>query len=185
MKAILKCQFELHRNIEIQDVYKLLYQAALGSEHALSDPGMSFLKLTNEIVALKIGSKEHIVEPISPHNDLVRINLRPYVHYGGNLKILNEKFYQTAKEFKGNIEDLKIYWQEFKEFVTDSSGGFKQKDIDLYLESMKNAGYPSVHHSKNYKIVNDPAYRVVLLDLIYEEINRLGQISIPANFLRT
>lgn len=147
--------------MQVEDLYKLIYQAALGSEHAFLDEDSARVRLEKEVAELTGVVREPEVEELSPDGDIVRVNLRPYIHSGGNIDQLFEAFVKSSKEFRGDVRKLVQYaeWVELMAFSKEI--GLAQLVIAEYMEKMCNLGYPSVHHSSIYKEAYHPAYRVV------------------------
>ena len=49
-----------------EDLYKLVHQAALGSEHAVQDEALARERLAREIAVLGPGPEEPLLDPLSP-----------------------------------------------------------------------------------------------------------------------
>jgi hypothetical protein len=60
-------------------VYKLLHQAAMGSEHAAPEEALARAWLDRELSQMGPGPAEGVVDPISPDGEVVRVHLRPFV----------------------------------------------------------------------------------------------------------
>ena len=151
---------------QLQDVYKLAFQAALGSEHAAPDETAARRWLEQEIATLGSGPDDPAIEPISPDNRLVRINLRPYLAAGGSLEPLLQAFLRTAVGWQGQRT---VLHQSLATVVDLSEAGelaFSPSDARTYFNRLANADYPAAHHSPLYRDLYHPAYRVILLDLL-------------------
>ena len=61
--------------LQIQDLYKLLHQAALGSEQAVPDSASAERWLTMELREMGEGIVEPLIDPISHNGDVVRVHL--------------------------------------------------------------------------------------------------------------
>jgi len=89
--------------MQIQDVYKLLHQAAMGSEHAVSNPESARGWLIRELAEMGEGVPEPLIDPISPDDEIVRVHMRPYVAAGYDPDLLLDAFIRTANEYRGDI----------------------------------------------------------------------------------
>jgi len=174
LKVILKTQFKTYRSIMIQDIYKLFFQAAMGCEHAAADEKASFEILKKEITEMKSGPSERLFDTISPDGKIIRINLRPYIEAGGNIEILNIRFIKSASAYKGSIKKLLEFWCWFMEHQRVIPMEFTKAALSRFIKEMEKNNYPAVHHSSEYRKSNSPAYRVVLKDLIWNEIQRIS-----------
>ena len=67
---------------QLQDVYKLAHQAALGSEHAVVTPDLARQLLEKEVNSLADRTTEPLLDPISTGGEIVRVHLQPYMDAG-------------------------------------------------------------------------------------------------------
>jgi hypothetical protein len=147
--------------MQIQDVYKLIHQAALGSEHAISDPESARNRMERELAEMGAGLDEPFLDPISEDEQIVRVHLRSFVAQGGDPDMLLDAFIRTANEFRGDIQVLKNYLN-----IAKTTQHFPSAAMDEFIESMQARNYPAVHHSPEYERLYRPAYRVVWRKLI-------------------
>jgi hypothetical protein len=158
---------------EIQDLYKLIHQAAMGSEHAISDFTAAQAWLDREIKTLEEGPQEPTVDPISPGGAIVRVNLRPYLAMAGDPHVLLKAFVQTANEYPGSQEELIRYWTTAEQVAEDNKLPFKHAAMQKFFAPLKTQNFPALHHSEVYEASYHPAYRVVS-NIILEQIQRDG-----------
>ena len=151
---------------QLQDVYKLAFQAALGSEHAAPSEAAARHWLETEIAALSPGLAEQLIERLSPDGRIARVNLRPYLANNGSPDDLLHAFLQTAARWQGNRETLRWYMAWVLELIETGKLAFPPLDARIYFTHMEQAGFPAAHHSHPYRQNYHPAYRVVLLDLL-------------------
>jgi len=152
-ESILKSHLARYPEMQIQDVYKLIHQAALGSEHAVTNPKAARAWLKQELAEMGEANAEPMIDPISADGQIVRVHLRPFIAHGGDPEVLLTAFVRTANEFHGDEQTLKNYWDI-------ATGFFSPAAMDDFIQSMK--GYPAVHHSPIYTQRYRPAYRVIL-----------------------
>jgi hypothetical protein len=147
--------------MQVEDLYKLIYQASLGSEHAFLDEDSARVWLDKEVAELNGIIREQEVEELSPDGDIVRVNMRPYILSGGDIDQLFEAFVKSSKEFRGDVRKLVQYAEWVKLMALSKEIDLTQLDIAEYIEDKRRLGYPTVHHSSIYKEAYHPAYRVV------------------------
>jgi hypothetical protein len=153
---ILRSHLTRYPDMQIQDVYKLIHQSTLGSEHAGTDPEAARKWIERELVEVGEEPVEPVVDPISPDGEIVRVHMRPYVLSGGSVETLFSAFIRTANEYPGDRVLLKKYWD-----IAAPMSGFPITDMENFIQTMDSKGYPAVHHSLEYKNAYRPAYRVI------------------------
>jgi hypothetical protein len=156
MEAVLRAHLVRYPFMQIQDVYKLMHQAALGSEHAISSADGARQWLQRELAEMDSGPEESLIDPISPDGQIVRVHLRPFVAQGGDPEMLLNAFIRTANEFHGSQQVLNEYWNAAVELRH-----FPSSEMNEFIESMRVKKYPAMHHSADYERLYRPAYRVI------------------------
>ena len=163
--AVLAAHFEMHRGLEPQDIYKLLYQGVLGPEHVMDDVRAAKKSLYLEVVRLLPAARaiQPILEPLSPA--LCRVNLQPFIQVGGSVDIVWRLLRQTARDYKsGTLTDLERSWRYF--LATPWASLYAPEILAQFWQRMATAGFPPVHHSRSYAEANAPHYRVVMRHLV-------------------
>jgi len=170
MRTILMQHARRYPNWAIADLYKLIYQASNGSEHALGDTAQVRLWLTRELAHLRLGFDEPLLDPISPDNRFVRIHLRPFALRHLNPKGLLQAFILTGTSFPPAPDRLIRYAELACQLAWEGVLPFGSEQISRYTADMQVAGFPAVHHSERYSQEYCPAYRVVAQELLPREI---------------
>jgi hypothetical protein len=158
---ILAAHLARYPQIQMADLYKLLHQAALGSEHAVSVEQEARKWLDRELAEMEAGSDDPLLDPISPDRQILRVHLRPYIHAGKDPEILLCAFIRTANEWHGSLKKLRDYGTTAMQMMKQFAGQFSPEEIETYFEKMESQGFPAMHHSEVYKRLYRPAYRVV------------------------
>lgn len=153
--------------MQLDDIYKLLHQAALGPGHAVDDPAAARKRLVAEIDALPdAGSIEIARDIISPDGRLARIHLRTYLAAGGTADALSRAFVETANNYPASPEKLAKFCGCLGDLAAAGSIPFRQAQVEEYFATVARDGYPAVHHSDAFRHAYHPAYRVVAVDLL-------------------
>ncbi|MDD5645684.1 MAG: DUF4111 domain-containing protein [Candidatus Bipolaricaulis sp.] len=145
----------------LDDLYKLVHQAAMGSEHAVIDETRARAWLVREMAEVGPGPDEPLVDPISPEGGIVRVHLRPYVRRGLDPDLLAEGFVRTAREFRGTPEAVEMALAEAAQLAREGMLTFPEAGVRLFADRMRRAGFAPIHHSAAYAAAYRPAYRVV------------------------
>ncbi len=152
--------------MEVQDIYKLVHQASMGSEHAVQNVDVTRALLDREVNELADGPEEPTQDIISADGRLVRINLRPYLASNASLEKLFDAFVRTANEFEGSTLRLKRYCSYAEPLTGESLLAFSRTAMRSFFDQMETQGFPVVHHSTAYDTAYQPAYRVVLHEFL-------------------
>jgi hypothetical protein len=144
-----------------QDIYKLLFQAALGCEHAVDDEKSVRIWLAREWSEMGAGPSDPLLDPISPDGQILRIHLRPYLRSGKDPEILLKAFLRTATEWRGSTEMLKAYGEQAAAQLQAGTVPNRPEGIEAYFARLEKQGFPAVHHSEEYTRLYRPAYRVI------------------------
>jgi hypothetical protein len=162
LRKILTDQLARYPRMEVQDLYKFLHQAAMGSEHAVRDTAMARDWLRREIANLdSVSVREPLMEPLSPDGQLVRVNLRPYLESGGKPEALLRAFVRTANEYPGEPATLERYWLIAEAMCSEGELPFLRTEMESFFAARRDQGFPAVHHSEDYGQLYRPAYRVI------------------------
>ncbi|GIX48091.1 MAG: hypothetical protein KatS3mg131_2302 [Candidatus Tectimicrobiota bacterium] len=164
LAATLAAHFRQHRLLAPQDVYKLLYQAVFGPEHALIDLASARMRFYQELIELPTTpSSLPLLEPVSPL--LCRVNLQPFVQHGGDVRALWRAWRQTGQQFRpGTLADLQRYWAWFR--ASPWARRYLPEQLAQFWLQQATAGFPPVSHSAGYRAASAPHYRVVLRALL-------------------
>ena len=147
---------------QLQDLYKLAFQAALGSEHAAPGEAAARRWLEDEIAMLGAGPEDLPIEGISPDGRLVRVNLWPYFAVGGDMEGVLQAFLRTAAAWRGTRQVLQQYTAWAVELAAGGGLAFSAEEMHSFFDKLAEAGYPAAHHSAIYREEYQLAYRVVM-----------------------
>lgn len=161
LSCILVAHSRRYPHWQLVDLYKLLHQACLGSEHAASDQAGVRAWLEKELATMGDGPEEPLVDDISPSGEVVRVHLRPYVAAGHDPDRLLEVFWRTAQEYRGSLERLQWCGEVAGQVASAGLLPFQPTQIGEFMRRMAQQGFPTAHHSPIYGQLYRPAYRVV------------------------
>jgi len=153
-----------HKNIAIQDVYKLLYQGVFGAEHLLSDAERAITILNEEWQRVPANKTEALFEPLSIDGNVVRANIRRCKAEEITVEQLWTIFYTSVTKVRATKSDFEKVWDGFVELCRLQHLPFQADDAHQFGIQAKSEGWPAKHHSAAYREANYPAYRVVLKD---------------------
>jgi len=161
-KKIITEQIERYPLIEIQDLYKLSYQAAMGHVHLGVDSTMLHNYLISELENIDTSYMEALTEEISPDGFVVRLNLRPFKVSNGDHNKLFKAIFNSSKVFQPSKDNLERYWKFIEEMASEGLLPYKLENLKSFMNKMRSQNYPTVHHSDSYRNHYKPAYRVLI-----------------------
>jgi hypothetical protein len=153
---------QLRPQMQVEDVYKLLYQANFGVEHFLTDTAGVRKHLFDELATMDTTNHgEQLIERISPTDEIVRINLRPFRQLKLDPHLLIRVIFSSASETTPDTEGLYHDWNEFVSLVRYDFLKFPMKDVHEWDARVSAGNLQPAHHSQQYVELHKPAYRVV------------------------
>ncbi len=155
MDQLLRRHLEAHREAEIQDAVKFLYQRHMGPGHLISDEDAALQRLRDEWDALDPAAGVPLSEPLG--RGLCRLNLAPCRELGISPELVSRMFCLTAGTCEKDPEGLAAALAP--ENLADLP--WPQEEIREYTDRYRESGYPAVSHSSAYRTACHPAYRVV------------------------
>lgn len=120
-------------------------------------------RLAEEWQSLTPSEADPLYEAIRPDGSLLRLNLRPYKAAGGSLDELASACLETGQRAWGTQADLLQTWGEFLALCQAGCwSNLAPADCSSFTTWLQEQGFPPIHHSKRYRSLYQPAYRLVL-----------------------
>lgn len=161
VRQLLRDHAMRYPRMEAPDIYKLLHQAALGSEHAMSSPEAAHKWLASKIVQLSAGPDDPLIDPLRPDSMVVRVHLRPFLAQGDDTEALLSAFIHSSNTPVGSTRRLKRCLRYAVQSSTAGEIPTGKQALATYVAQQARRGYPPVHHSEAYVATYAPAYRVL------------------------
>jgi hypothetical protein len=175
MRSILEDHNERYPLWEMDDVYKLIHHASMGSEHAIRDEARVRDFLMTELAGLEPGPDEPMIDPISPDGQIMRIHLRPFLAKDLDPEVLLQAFITTAQLYPPSTDQLRKYADIAVQLAIDSHLPIEPDVFNEFINDQAGIGLPAVHHSTQYEDAYKPAYRVVARDVLSAQMIALGE----------
>ena len=166
VSQLLSAHLERYPAMQLDDIYKLLHQAALGPGHAVDNPAAARKRLDEELAALGEAPDELLQDVISPDGRLGRVHLRPYLASGGDPDALHRAFVETANSYPASLDKLAKFCGCLGDLAAAGGIPFAREEVLAYFGKIARDGYPVVHHSEAFRHAYHPAYRVIAVDLL-------------------
>ncbi len=143
--------------LQIQDIFKFLYQSSFGCEHLVRSEEDAVLQIKRELCDAGEISGE-LVEELD--GNYCRVSLG-YVGAGLSVTTLGKLFCMSAKREESPIPSLEKKLKTTEQLISQGELPFSLKEFSNSLGLWKSAGYPSLHHSEQFRALYRPAYRVI------------------------
>ncbi len=147
--------------LEIQDIFKFIFQSACGCEHMVSD---------RERVLNYIRYEYENMTPSDPKIDALDGNYSR-VHLsciGEKLTVdaLADMFLLSARKEPDTRAEIEAKIFVVRELIAAGELGFSLDEFDRAAEEWKSLGYPAIHHTDSFRAAYRPAYRVIHNDYL-------------------
>ena len=161
LEELVRWHQRLKPDLEVVDVYKMLFQSVFGIQHILHDKAKRYLEEELSTLEMQKSSDEPLIENISIDNVMVRVNLRPFKMRSLSSDKLFLAMVTSAKETRGTQKAFLKLWNRFKSLVEAGKLNFDRSSLGDFDRKVKKENYPPYHHSERYRKSYSPAYRVV------------------------
>ncbi|MFH1455485.1 MAG: hypothetical protein ABIF40_00880 [archaeon] len=160
MKQVIVDQLRLHPKLQIQDVYKLLYQAEFGPGHMIKNEQKAW-EMFDEEYETTYDNGLHLPLEENISENFCRVNLWPHKQGYHDKVHLFEMFLETARISEGLLVNFKNSLNDFRELNLKFPMFDWVSVLSFYENFAVKGNYPAVRHSEEYKKINVSAYRVI------------------------
>ena len=168
LEQILRHHARKYPQMQPTDAEKLIYQNVFGGGHLIRDPAACRCALRHEYEDTPQVPHVPLLEDIG--NGMVRVMLSAIEDSGYSIEQLGYDFVRSAREHTGSMNGFLLKLDILRKVTASGAFGFSSEDLEKYLDDYQRAGYPMVSHSEQYRQVYKPAYRIVQLRILPEEL---------------
>lgn len=156
-RELLISHYKTYPKLQIQDIFKFLYQSAFGCEHLITsiDAATNFIEAEYKNLCLKTSS---VIEKLDGEYSRVPVS---YMNNGLSASTFGKLFSFSGKKEENGIINLLEKLNVAKELVSDGLLPFSEDEFNKAVEEWEAGGYSSVHHSDIFKKNYSPSYRVI------------------------
>ncbi len=164
--SLLIKEFSCFPKSEIQDYYKLLFQAVYGAGHMIQNYNDCLEMLDKEMAHVEADIHRPLYYDIGLSFSLVRVNLSRCKADKIGLHRITKAFFEGAKiDTKIDIMKFETYLNIATNELIKDPFNINEKNLDDFIRKIKKLGFPAVHHSKTYRKIYKPHYRVIPLKI--------------------
>ena len=155
---LLTAHLERYPEMAIEDAVKLLYQSYLGTGHSAPSFEVALDYINIERAAISPIESQPFFESIGHNRYRLALNA-PKAQCLCSQTIA--RLFIDQKEENPNPTPFHLAIEALAEFIKGGQLPFSPGPSLAFLQSYAQGGYPSLHHSSNYRAHYHPSYRVV------------------------
>lgn len=156
-RNLLLKHYKTYPNLQLQDIFKFLYQSAFGCEHLVSSLETATDYILKEFDGVCYEPK-NIIEDLD--GNYSRVSLA-YMKNGLSASTFGKIFVTSAKTEENGLEILIEKLDVVKELIFSNSLPFTQIEFEKELSTWQKNGFPAMHHSEIFRDNYHPSYRVI------------------------
>lgn len=156
-RALLKKHYQLYPKLQIEDIFKYIFQSTFGCEHLLSDEEtvLHYIKYEYETC---FRTEAVYKEPLDGEYSRVYLS---WLNHGLTAETLAKLFCLSAKQKYDDKSSLEQKISVARGLISDGALPLNVDDFEAKLNRWRDMGYPAVHHSDAFRSAYHPAYRVI------------------------
>ena len=161
--ALLLSHYRKYPQLQMEDIFKYLYQSSFGCEHMISSLEKVKERILEEKDYVDRGKDTHLTGDFLVDildGDYSRVHLN-YLNLGLKGETLAQIFLNSAVTEEKGREKLQEKLIVVSDMVEKGLLPFSWKEFEIEKGEWEAAGYPPVHHSQMFREAYAPAYRVV------------------------
>jgi len=148
--------------MQVQDVYTLIYQGAMGATYFMQDVDNFEERLLQEFLETPPDENQTLWETIRPDGELVRVHISALKARGGKAHKLATLSLWTSSIFMGDKNDLEDGWETFQKVCAEGRlPQFELQEIETLTDWAMENNFPSTRHTAAFREAYQPHYRLV------------------------
>ena len=162
-RELLIQHYQTYPKLQIQDIFKYLYQSSFGCEHLVSS-----IETVTEYIRKEYDSIRHdnhaSIEPLDGRYSRVPLSC---LDRGISADTLGRLFCLSAGKEETGLTDLLEKLRIAHELVLENVLPFSPADFETSVKDWAKKGYPAVHHSDIFRENYKPSYRVIANEYLH------------------
>lgn len=149
--------YKKYPDLQLQDIFKFLFQSAFGCEHLLSDPSAATDYIRKEALECQPAIGD-LIEPLD--GEYCRVHL-DYLKNGLSAETFGKLFFLSVAPNKDGKRILEEKLSVVKELINEGLFPFSSDEFDKAVEKWRRLDYPACHHSEQFRNAYHPSYRLL------------------------
>lgn len=156
-QAMIRRHLEKYPQLELQDLFKYIFQSSFGCEHMISSLDSISAYLIEEYKKIDHSQKAEI-DPLDGDYSRVYLSI---ISEGLSPSTLAKIFFLSSKQETDGRHALMSKLSALQEMVANAELPFTLNEFDTLSKEWHDQGYPAIHHSQTFRNKYHPAYRVI------------------------
>lgn len=148
---------EQYPALQLQDLFKYIFQSACGCEHAVSSPDAAAAYIGKENENVRQDAKQ-LIDLLDGSYSRVHLAC---LQRGLSASTLGKLFFLSAKKETDSTTVIEQKLKIARALVLEKALPFDIVAFDQAARSWRSQGYPAIHHSDAFRQSYHPAYRVI------------------------
>lgn len=148
--------------LQLQDLFKFIYQSAFGCEHLVSSLDNVVKNIKSEYEIVK-PNNDPVIEVLD--GNYCRVPLS-FINKGVSAEKIGELFFLSAKNEPDGFNNLVSILEIVKDLIDDQLLPFDKQNFETALSNWQENNYQPLHHSDIFKKKYSPSYRVVAKEFV-------------------
>lgn len=158
-RELLITHYQTYPELQIQDIFKYLYQSSYGCDHMVTSLDASIEDIRREFTDNNVlQNNETLIDILDGAYSRVHL---AYLGRGMSAETLGKLFFASAQSEHVNKLELEYKLSVAKELARENLFHFSSRELEETIEEWKYKGYPAIHHSNTFRTRYHPAYRVI------------------------
>lgn len=158
--------------LQVEDLYKLLYQSTLGNGHAITDSTEAARWLAQDLNDNHNDPFEPLIDTLGPCGRFARVHIRTFIRNGGDPTDLLQAFLKTGKEIKPDSSSFHCALSAAQSMALEGKLPWNEDTLEKYFTEEERQHYPAVHHSLKFDSAYHPSYRVIGIKFLPGLLNK-------------
>ena len=156
-RELLIKHYQRYPRLQIQDVFKYLYQSSFGCEHLITDLNSVIDNINRESEECDLNS-QNLIERLDGEYSRVHLS---FLKHGLTAETFGKIFLKSAKNEAEGIANLEEKIKVATKLVQENKLPFSSTVFERAIKQWRNGGFSAVHHSNEFHSNYNPMYRVI------------------------
>ncbi len=156
-RKLIIMHYKQYPKLQIQDIFKFLYQSSFGCEHWVSSVETVVSNICAEYESISHKSQP-TVEPLDGEYSRVHLS---YLNSGLRAETLGKLFCLSSKRESEGKTNLTKKLSVAMELVREKALPFQEDEFHAAMKDWEAQGYPAIHHSDIFNREYSLSYRII------------------------